>query len=130
MTLIAELVDKTQLATAGLAAEGGAPLEAFIGSSVALWSVSLLAIFFGRQLTGWIPLQRIQQAGGIIFLAFAAMSLYQAFALRVLTKLGQACCPRTFPLAGPTSATPPRGVAPRRRAERWSGWTASAERPS
>jgi len=79
MILMAELGDKTQLATAGLAAQDGAPVEVFIGSSVALWSVSLLGIFLGRQLIKRLPLQRIQQAGGFLFLAFAGISLWQAF---------------------------------------------------
>ncbi len=78
MILMAELGDKTQLATAGLAAQQGAPLEVFCGSSLALWSVSLVAIFLGRQLTRWVSLRRLQQAGGVLFLLFAAAALYQA----------------------------------------------------
>lgn len=78
MILMAELGDKTQLATAGLAAQDGAPVEVFVGSSVALWSVSLLGIFLGRQLTRWVPLHRVQQAGGVLFLVFAGISAYQA----------------------------------------------------
>jgi putative Ca2+/H+ antiporter (TMEM165/GDT1 family) len=79
MILMAELGDKTQLATAGLAAQDGAPVEVFIGSSIALGSVSLLGIFLGRQLIKHLPLQRIQQAGGFLFLVFAGKSLWQAF---------------------------------------------------
>ncbi|GAB4267797.1 MAG: TMEM165/GDT1 family protein [Deferrisomatales bacterium] len=78
MILVAELGDKTQLATAGLAAQAGAPLEVFAGSSLALWAVSLLGLLAGRHLAGRLPLRRLQQAGGCVFLLFAAASLWEA----------------------------------------------------
>jgi len=80
LILVAELGDKTQLATAGLAAQQGAPLEVFAGSSLALWSVSLLGIFLGRQLTRYMPLRWVHRAGGVLFLLFAALTVTQALA--------------------------------------------------
>jgi putative Ca2+/H+ antiporter (TMEM165/GDT1 family) len=80
MILFAELGDKTQLATASLAAQKGALAEVFAGSSLALWSVSLVAVLVGRQLTRYVPLRHVRRAGGILFLAFAAASFYQALA--------------------------------------------------
>jgi Ca2+/H+ antiporter, TMEM165/GDT1 family len=78
MILLAELGDKTQLVTASLAAQQS-PLVVFLGSTLALWSVSLLGIFLGRQLTRVIPLFWIHRAAGILFLIFAAHNGWQAF---------------------------------------------------
>ncbi|MBI1920731.1 MAG: TMEM165/GDT1 family protein [Geobacter sp.] len=80
MILLAELGDKTQLVTASLAAQHDAPLAVFSGSTLALWLVSLLGIFAGRQLTRFIPLPWIHRGAGALFLVFGIIILYQAFA--------------------------------------------------
>lgn len=79
LILLAELGDKTQLVTASLAAQRP-PLAVFVGSTLALWSVSLIGIFLGRQLTRVIPLFWIHRAAGVLFLGFAAHNVWQAFA--------------------------------------------------
>ena len=79
MILVAELGDKTQLVTASMAAQNNAPFEVFMGSTLALWSVSLLGIFAGRWLTRFVPLPYIHKAAGCIFIVFSAVILYQAF---------------------------------------------------
>lgn len=79
MILIAELGDKTQLVTAALAAQHDAPVAVFAGSTLALWSVSLLGIFAGRQLIRFIPLSYIHRAAGFLFIIFGAAIVYQAF---------------------------------------------------
>ena len=79
MILLAEMGDKTQLVTASLAAQQP-PLVVFLGSTLALWSVSLLWIFLGRQLTRFIPLFYIHRAAGVLFLVFAVGITWQAFA--------------------------------------------------
>ncbi len=78
MILLAELGDKTQLVTASLAAQNP-PLVVFVASTLALWSVSLMGIFLGRQLTRFIPLFWIHRAAGLLFLVFAAHNVWQAF---------------------------------------------------
>jgi len=78
MILTAELGDKTQIVTASLAAQHDAPLEVFIGSTLALWLVSLLGIFAGRSLTRLVPLPYIHKAAGFLFIAFGAAIAYQA----------------------------------------------------
>jgi len=80
MILLAELGDKTQLVTASLAAQHDAPLAVFFGSTLALWLVSLLGMFVGRQLTRYIPLPWIHRGAGGLFLLFGAVILWQAFA--------------------------------------------------
>jgi len=82
MILMAELGDKTQLVTASLAAQHDAPLAVFTGSTLALWSVSLLGIFAGRQLIRVVPLSYIHRAAGSLFIIFGAAIVYQAFSSR------------------------------------------------
>jgi Ca2+/H+ antiporter, TMEM165/GDT1 family len=82
MILVAELGDKTQLVTASLAAQHDAPLAVFAGSTLALWSVSLLGIFAGRQLIRFVPLSYIHRAAGALFIVFGAAIAYQAFSSR------------------------------------------------
>jgi putative Ca2+/H+ antiporter (TMEM165/GDT1 family) len=79
---LAELVDKTQLVTASLAAQHDAPLAVFAGSTLALWSVSLLGIFAGRQLLRFVPLSYIHRAAGFLFIIFGAAIAYQALSSR------------------------------------------------
>jgi putative Ca2+/H+ antiporter (TMEM165/GDT1 family) len=82
MILLAELGDKTQIVTASLAAQYDSSLAVFIGSTLALWSVSLLGIFLGRQLTRFIPLSYIHKAAGCLFLVFGVAIISQAFFAR------------------------------------------------
>jgi putative Ca2+/H+ antiporter (TMEM165/GDT1 family) len=79
MTVFAEMGDKTQLVTASLAAQHASSAAVFVGSTLALWSVSLIGIFAGRQLIRIIPLSIIHKGAGLLFLAFGAVILYQAF---------------------------------------------------
>jgi len=79
MIFLAEMGDKTQLVTASLAARHDAPLAVFAGSTLALWSVSLLGIFAGRKLSRHIPLSYIHTAAGSLFIIFGAVVIYQAF---------------------------------------------------
>lgn len=80
MILLAELGDKTQLVTASLAAQHASLLAVFTGSTLALWSVSLLGIFVGRQLLRVVPLYLVHRGAACLFLLFGAVMLYQALA--------------------------------------------------
>jgi Ca2+/H+ antiporter, TMEM165/GDT1 family len=79
MIFVAELGDKTQIVTASLAAQHDLPLTVFLGSTLALWSVSLIGMFLGRQLTRFIPLSTIHKGAGCLFLVFGAVVICQAF---------------------------------------------------
>ena len=79
MILVAELGDKTQLVTASLAAQHASTLTVFAGSTLALWTVSLLGIFLGKQLVRVIPIRYIHRAAGCLFLLFGGGIAYQAF---------------------------------------------------
>lgn len=68
MILLSELGDKTQIVTAALAAQYPDFLPVFLGSTLALWSVSLLGIFLGQGLTRLLPMSTIHRAAGVLFL--------------------------------------------------------------
>jgi putative Ca2+/H+ antiporter (TMEM165/GDT1 family) len=76
LILFAEMGDKTQLATAGLAARDSAPVAIFAGSTLALWAVSLVGVFFGRTVFARLPPLWVKRGSGLLFLLFAALSFY------------------------------------------------------
>lgn len=81
MIFMAELGDKTQLVTASQAAQHSDSLVGlslvFAASTLALWSVSLLGIFAGKQLVRFIPLCWIHRTAGFIFLVFGVLALWK-----------------------------------------------------
>jgi len=79
MIFLAEMGDKTQLVTASLAARYDSPLAVFAGSTLALWSVSLIGIFAGRNLNRFIPLSHAHRAAGYLFIIFGGVIILQAF---------------------------------------------------
>lgn len=83
MIFMAELGDKTQLVTASQAAVHSASrigmVAVFAASTLALWLVSLLGIFAGKQLVRYIPVCWIHRAAGGMFLLFGGVMLWQLF---------------------------------------------------
>jgi putative Ca2+/H+ antiporter (TMEM165/GDT1 family) len=81
MIFMAELGDKTQLVTASQAAQHSDSLmglsTVFAASTLALWIVSLIGIFAGRQLVRFIPLCWIHRTAGFMFLLFGAAGLWK-----------------------------------------------------
>ena len=77
MILMAELGDKTQLVTASLAAQYDNYYAVFIGSTLALWSVSLLGIFLGAQLSRFVPLKILHKVAGCLFILFTLIIIVQ-----------------------------------------------------
>ncbi len=66
---LAELGDKTQLATLILSAQSGRPLIIFISAALALVSTSLLGVLIGRWIANNLPRQRFTLISGIIMLS-------------------------------------------------------------
>ncbi len=83
MMVMAELGDKTQLITASQAAQHSATFSAaggvFVASTLALWSVSLLGIFIGRQLIKYVPLCWIHRSAGVMFIIFGLVIASRLF---------------------------------------------------
>lgn len=75
---LGELGDRTQLATAALAGQSGAPWAVFGGAMTALAALNLLTVWAGEALSQRIPLKLIQKAGGVVFLAMGLALLFKA----------------------------------------------------
>ena len=76
---LAELGDKTQLATLMLSAQSGKPLIIFIGAALALISPSLLGVLIGRWIANNLPRQRFTVLSGIIMLSLGLYLVSQGF---------------------------------------------------
>ena len=66
---LAELGDKTQIATLMLSAQSGRPLIVFMGAALALISTSLLGVIIGRWIANNLPRQKFTLISGIIMLS-------------------------------------------------------------
>tara|TARA_Y100001968_G_C19261053_1_gene669280 strand:+ start:106 stop:465 length:360 start_codon:yes stop_codon:yes gene_type:complete len=66
---LAELGDKTQIATLTLSAQSGLPLIVFAGAALALISTSLLGVLIGRWIASNLPRQKFTLVSGIIMLS-------------------------------------------------------------
>jgi len=75
LVFLAELGDKTQLATLSLAASGKSRLMVFAGASVALIATSGLAVLVGEALTLAIPPVWIHRAAGVAFVVMGILIL-------------------------------------------------------
>jgi putative Ca2+/H+ antiporter (TMEM165/GDT1 family) len=85
MIFMAELGDKTQLVTASQAAQHSGSLSGmgsvFVASTLALWLVSLIGIFAGKQLVKYIPVCWIHRTAGLMFLIFGLAMGWRLFTL-------------------------------------------------
>ena len=68
MIFLAELGDKTQLATFALAAENKTRLAVFLGSAAALVLTCLLAVVFGSAIGRLVPENYIKAGAGTLFI--------------------------------------------------------------
>lgn len=75
---LAELGDKTQVLTAGLAAaEGG--LSAWLGSTLALFMTTLLGVLAGKAISRWVSVVWMHRIAGMVFLVFAVVAFYKVW---------------------------------------------------
>jgi len=75
LVFLAELGDKTQLATLCLSANYNSKISIFLGSAFALIVSSLLAVLFGAGLSRLLPLHYIQIGAGIFFIVIGIWML-------------------------------------------------------
>lgn len=71
---VAELGDKTQLATLSFATKYGW-VKAFLGSVLALAVVNLVGAFLGDRIGHFLPTELIQKGAGLLFIAFGLLIL-------------------------------------------------------
>ncbi|HRU07096.1 MAG TPA: TMEM165/GDT1 family protein, partial [Candidatus Brocadiia bacterium] len=79
LIFLAELGDKTQLATLARAAGEDAPWSVFLGASVALVLSTLVAVLFGKALNALVPPAVIKTVAGGLFIVFGVMILAAVF---------------------------------------------------
>ena len=76
LLFLAEIGDKTQLATLGLASDKShSALVVFLASASALVCTSLLAVLVGHALGEMLPQRLIRWVGGILFIAMGLLML-------------------------------------------------------
>ena len=73
---IAELGDKTQLATLMLSAESGRPIIVFIGSSLALISSSIVGVLIGKWLSQKISPNKFAFFTGLLMIFISLVLSY------------------------------------------------------
>ena len=73
---IAELGDKTQIATLMLSAESGKPNIVFIGSSLALISSSLVGVLIGKWLSKKISPNKFALFTGLLMIIISTLLAY------------------------------------------------------
>jgi putative Ca2+/H+ antiporter (TMEM165/GDT1 family) len=75
LVFLAELGDKTQLATLALAASGRSKLLVFLGAAGALVATSAIAVLVGEGVARVVPEVWIRRAAGAGFLVLGALFL-------------------------------------------------------
>jgi putative Ca2+/H+ antiporter (TMEM165/GDT1 family) len=75
MIFLAELGDKTQLATLSFAAKSKSSVSVFLGASAALILTTLIATLLGDLVGRYVPQHYIRYAAGIVFVAFGGFML-------------------------------------------------------
>jgi putative Ca2+/H+ antiporter (TMEM165/GDT1 family) len=75
MIFLAELGDKTQLATLGLSAASKSRLVVFAGAALALVATSGLGVLLGGAIGRVIPAEWIERAAGLAFVVMGALLL-------------------------------------------------------
>ena len=76
---IAELGDKTQIATLMLSAESGKPIIVFIGSSLALISSSVVGVLIGKWLSKQISPTKFALFTGALMILISIFLAYETF---------------------------------------------------
>lgn len=78
---LAELGDKTQLATLSFAAANrGAFWCVFAGSALALIATSLIATFVGGALARYLPVRYVSLGAGVLFIVIGAIVVIRTLA--------------------------------------------------
>lgn len=76
---LAELGDKTQLATLSFATAGTSRLPVFLGSACALVLASAIAVFGGEAIVRFVNPKTLQKVAGVAFVLIGAWVLWSAF---------------------------------------------------
>ncbi len=83
---VAELGDKTQIATLLLSAQSGKPVLVFIGAALALVCSSLVGVLVGQWMAKFLPASKVQQMAGILMTGLGLLLAIQATRSILLSK--------------------------------------------
>ena len=72
---LAELGDKTQLAIITMTAKTDSKVAVFLGASLALGFVSLLAVLFGGLISQYVPTEWLQRIVAVAFIVIGVLML-------------------------------------------------------
>ena len=75
LVFLAELGDKTQLATMLLVAQNKSPWAVFVGAASALVLSSLIGVLFGGVIAKVVPPNYIQSGAGVVFILIGVFLL-------------------------------------------------------
>jgi putative Ca2+/H+ antiporter (TMEM165/GDT1 family) len=75
IVFLAELGDKTQIASFSLAAERGNILSVIIGAGLALTAATLVAVLAGHLIARFVPKKALKIVSGLLFLATGTVML-------------------------------------------------------
>ncbi len=75
---LAEMGDKTQLATVALSARYAAPVAVTIGTTCGMLAADALAVFAGARLAARVPMARVRWVAAALFFLFGAAALSRA----------------------------------------------------
>jgi putative Ca2+/H+ antiporter (TMEM165/GDT1 family) len=75
---VAELGDKTQLSAMAMASTQSAKLSVFLGATLALAAVTLIAVIAGAFVGKYVSPRALNAIGGVLFLVFGAVMVYRA----------------------------------------------------
>ena len=72
---LAEIGDKTQLAVITMTASTESKIAVFLGASLALITVTLLAVLFGGVLSQYVPTEWLQRIVAVAFIVIGVLML-------------------------------------------------------
>ena len=75
MITLMELGDKTQLVTMTLAARYGSMIGVFIGTILALMTLSSIAVIMGKAISERVPEEKFKKASATLFIALGVLGL-------------------------------------------------------
>lgn len=77
--ILAELGDKTQIATLALTAQYGAPLQVWVGATLAMIAVNTLGALAGKWTKDLVPQKTVKLVGAVIFIIFGLWTLGELY---------------------------------------------------
>jgi len=77
---VAEFGDKTQLAVVALSSHSSV-LDVWLGSTLALITTSIMAVWAGRTILQRIPIVLLHRFSGVLFIILALLAVYSAYLL-------------------------------------------------